>query len=635
VIQRVRKAIQNAASQHWPAVAAWLGERPEYLASAYGVSLVLHLLLLAAFVIGGIWLGREGSKVIEAAIVDTSLPDLERVEPTELIETDREATLEPVLARTAPRFSPRIVENVIEPDPDLVVDPLALNPAVLLPASTTLSSRVQLRGDGAEHIDGVEKAVDRLALEILRHLEEGRVLVTWAFDASGSLQSERERLAGHIERVYENVLERPEAEKAAEEGLLTMVVAFGQDRKAMLEEPTNDLSAIGSAIRSVPLDKTGVESTFQTTLEIARRYGAFRKNDETYQTMLILVTDEAGDDEEEGLEAAIAQAKAAEMPVYVLGSSAPFGRKRGFMDYTDPESGRYYRRLPVDQGPESAELEMIRLPFWYGGGQLENLDSGFGPYGLSRLAGASGGIYFITRMGGDRPQFDPAGMREYRPDWVSRARYHQAVGRSPLRSAVLAAARITRRNLPGQPAMTFPAAGTEAFKEAMTRNQAIVAQVAYTVDEALGPILAASEHRDTETSRRWQAHYDLIKARLLAVKVRCFEYNWANAQMKTEPREFENERSNAWRLVPDSEIHYSASARKAGEEAEHLLKKVLQDHPGTPWALLAQRELRAPFGFKWVEIRVPPPRRNNGGGNNARPPRNRSEGEANASPPKL
>ena len=33
---------------------------------------------------------------------------------------------------------------------------------------------------------------------------------------------------------------------------------------------------------------------------------------------------------------------------------------------------------------------------------------------------------------------------------------------------------------------------------------------------------------------------------------------------------------------------------------------MVNDHPGTPWALLAQRELKDPMGLKWVEVTVPP-----------------------------
>ncbi len=94
------------------------------------------------------------------------------------------------------------------------------------------------------------------------------------------------------------------------------------------------------------------------------------------------------------------------------------------------------------------------------------------------------------------------------------------------------------------------------------------------------------------------------------MKVRCYEYNWACALMKKDPPKFSSPRSNAWRLVPDTTIRYSDKAAAAAREAESLLRRVVEDHPATPWALLAQRELKDPLGFKWVETYVPPIRRN-------------------------
>jgi hypothetical protein len=197
-------------------------------------------------------------------------------------------------------------------------------------------------------------------------------------------------------------------------------------------------------------------------------------------------------------------------------------------------------------------------------------------------------------------------MREYKPDWVSRKHYEAAIARHPIRQAVLQAAQITQQQLPGQPALTFPAADGPEFKEAMERNQALAARTAYTVEAALVPIEAVARQRGREASRRWQAHYDLIRGRLLAMKVRCNEYNWACARMKKDAPRFRDSKSNAWRLVPDPEVRYNDHAAAAAAEARSLLERVVSDHPATPWALLAQRELRDALGFRWVETSVPP-----------------------------
>ena len=170
--------------------------------------------------------------------------------------------------------------------------------------------------------------------------------------------------------------------------------------------------------------------------------------------------------------------------------------------------------------------------------------------------------------------FDPARMREYRPDWVRRDEYEKEVSRS---IATPGRPRQPRRSPSNGcrecPALYFPAADGPEFKDAMANNQAIAERTAYTVDEALGPINAVAKLRDREKSRRWQAHYDLIRGRLLAMKVRCYEYNWACARMKKDPPKFSSPKSNAWRLVPDKAIQYSKNAAAAGKEAESLLQQ--------------------------------------------------------------
>ncbi len=396
-----------------------------------------------------------------------------------------------------------------------------------------------------------------------------------------------QRLGKHIEAVYSHIAQLDQTRLSADSGLLTMVVSFGHDRRAMLPKPTAELSEIIDAINNVPLDETGVETTFTTVAEIIQHWGRHRDSrNRTYHTMVIVVTDEVGDDEER-LEDAIALAQKTRVPVYVLGSQAVFGRTDGYMDYVDPKTKHVFHGVRVRQGPESVMLEQIRLPFWYDGLQYDLIEAGFGPYALSRLAGASGGIYFVTRFDTRRMGFNPARMREYKPDWVSRVQYQRQIEHSPLRQAVLNAAQITQQKLPDMPTLFFPPNDAPEFKEIMSANQAIADRTALTVNEALIPINAVVKYRDRETSRRWQAHYDLIRGRLLAMKVRCYEYNWACARMKKDPPKFRDPKSNAWRLVPDQAIQISETAATAAKDAQMLLQRVVDEHPATPWALLA------------------------------------------------
>ncbi len=95
--------------------------------------------------------------------------------------------------------------------------------------------------------------------------------------------------------------------------------------------------------------------------------------------------------------------------------------------------------------------------------------------------------------------------------------------------------------------------------------------------------------------------------RLLAAKVRCYEYDWAcTRMMRNDPVEFANSKSNAWKLVPGTTIRYSENAVVACRGSPELLRRVIHEHPGTSLARLARDKLEFPFSFKWVETYVEP-----------------------------
>ncbi|AGA24471.1 vWA domain-containing protein [Singulisphaera acidiphila] len=616
------RAFLRGLDRRYPQVSRWLGGRLDIEVPAILVSVGVHAVLMLGLGMAGLAVQHEVQREFQSRVEDhTVLGELDaKADFQDLDMEDKPLTNTAV----GGSFSPNLAPTVVSAPPGVSVDPMdaaSAKPAstlqlasldvsqatrVAVPTATMLGQTVSIKGNGAEYADGVDGAVDRIAQEILGRLEKGRTLVIWAFDASGSLAVEREKLGKQIDTIYGHIAELDGEDLSHDGGLLTSVVAFGNDRSAMTTAPTADKAEIVSAINAVPLDTTGIETTFGTVAEIVRRWGHYKDaKGNPYRAMIIVVTDEVGDDEPR-LEEAIDVASRAKVPVYVLGSQALFGRAMGAMDYFDPKTKVHHRNLPVRQGPESVALEQIKLPFWYDGYQYDMLDSGFGPYALSRLAGATGGIFFVTRMGPARMGFDPVMMREYKPDLLSRQQYEATVAKHPIRQAVLEAAMITQQRMGPQPSLTFPAADGPEFKEVMADNQTKAALTANAVDEALGPIMQAAKHRDRETSRRWQAHYDLIRGRLLAMKIRCYEYNWACATMKKDALKFKNETSNAWKLVPSEEIRYSDKAASAAKQAKDLLQRVIDEHPNTPWALLAKRELKDAFGFQWVETYVKP-----------------------------
>ena len=246
-----------------PELSRWGGGRLDIEWSAVAVSVVLHGMLLLTLAMVGYAANSEGRSVLEGRIVDTALPDLERSGFQDLDQSDERPADGPPPARsrrTSRRWRSRSPRRAGPPPPRWTW-PRRVRPS--WPRSTCDAHR----GRGADGRDarpiGLDQGQRRRARRRRRGgrrpdrrgdpppAGEGRTLVIWAFDASGSLQAERQRLSKHIETVYTHIKQLDEKELASDDGLLTLVVSFGHDRKALTPEPTADPAAIISAIDSV------------------------------------------------------------------------------------------------------------------------------------------------------------------------------------------------------------------------------------------------------------------------------------------------------------------------------------------------------------------------------------------------
>ena len=115
---------------------------------------------------------------------------------------------------------------------------------------------------------------------------------------------------------------------------------------------------------------------------------------------------------------------------------------------------------------------------------------------------------------------------------------------------------------------------------------------------------------DNEDSPRWRMAFALAYGRLLAQKIRCMEYNYACAQLKNDltPQDV-GSTSNHWIFRPDDKLNFATSARKMASQATEMLERVANEAPGTPFAVMAARELKDPLGMKVIQRYVPPVQR--------------------------
>ena len=462
------------------------------------------------------------------------------------------------------------------------------------PPSAELLSNVNVKGAASEHAGGVEGAIDRLAFEIGAALRERRTLVIWMFDASLSLRGRRDLIADRFENVYTQL---HALEVGADKSLKTGVMWFGDKHGFLTPEPVDDIRPVAEQIRKIPDDTTGKENVFAALASGLKKFQPWGKS-AGRNVMVIVVTDEKGDDDQV-LEQAIHYCRVqARARCYVVGNAAPFGRQKGYVHWRYDDGKE--EDIEVDQGPETIFPEALQLGFWGGNeGNLDRMSSGYGPYSLTRLCAETGGLFLITEDDKRSLRFDPQIMRNYSPDYRPMEEYKKGVDKNKAKSSLVAAAMKAKLDNISLPRLDFRADTDGKLREELTEAQRPAAEMDYKLMAMHQLLVQGVKDRDKLTESRWKAGYDLAMGRVLAMRVRIYGFNKMLAEMKVQPKVFEHRGDDQWVLAPSDEIISGPDIKKMAKEAKMYLNRVVDDHAGTPWALMAQRELSTELGWKW------------------------------------
>lgn len=484
----------------------------------------------------------------------------------------------------------------------LIPTPVAFNEAIPLPPEKLLTESFDAKGSSEEVQGGVEGAMDRVTFEISSSLNERQTLVMWMFDASGSMDKRREEIANRFDNIYKQL-----TQKDSTDGLYTGVASFGKGLNVMTPQPVSDVQKAVVAVRSIKSDDSSSdENVFQATGTVVDQWKLFKKSKGRWNKLVFIVTDERGDDVEH-LENLIALCRRYGVRVYVIGNAAVFGQQKGFVSYTYPED-QFRIEVAVDQGPETAFPDRLQLPFWGGGNRyrLERMSSSFGPYALTRLCAETGGMYLITDQASGY-QFDRALMRNYVPSYAPIPVQEQEIRRNQAKAVLTEAAVQSNLRRAPTPQLVFLHTNDNVLRQEVTAGQRLVVAFEDQVKQLHNLLNVGEPARDTLDDPRWRAAYDLAMGRTKAMLVRAYGYNVTLANMKSTPKTFEKEGNNEWILVPSKEIDTGPSVRKLAEEARKYLKRVIDEHPGTPWAVLAETELSKELGWGWRESHRPIP----------------------------
>ena len=599
---------------------------------AWVVSVVLHLVLLFVIALLTIPTTENSATLTLTSTIVEPEPTVDPAEfefseiPVEDIGAESVSDVEIAISE-----APEIAEIPEVSSPDLpVVDsaPVEFNPTEEIDTGLQLNEELAVKGAAGVGTTGASGAVDRLTHEIMLSIQSRPTTVIWMFDQSASLATQRQSIRDRFLRIHEELGDAISANASADvQTLLSSVVAFGETMTRMTARPTIDSAELQSAIDNIKRDNSGKEYVFSAIKMQAVRMKSVRK---LRNVMIVVFTDEAGDDPQV-LDECVNVCRRMEIPVYVVGIPAPFGRKKAAVKWVDPDPE--YDQTPtvayVNQGPETLFPERIKLRF---PGQQSNddpvIDSGFGPFALTRLCYESGGIYFAVhpnrRVGKNirfrqtqsytayiKRFFEPEVMRRYRPEYVSIDNYEKHVGRSKNRIALVRAANHTWAKGLVSPRTRFVKSDDATFVRNLTTAQQAAASLQPGLDILYNTLKSGEADRKKERIARWQVGYDLAMGRALAAKVRTEGYNLMLAKAKQGMR-FAKEKNNTWTIIPADTTELGSQMAKNAEKAVEYLERVVEEHPDTPWAYLAELDLKHPIGWKWKESYTklaPPPDR--------------------------
>lgn len=597
-------------------------------ASGWLASLAIHLAALLALAAATLLLPTPHREVLLSA----HSVEPEPIPVLDALQFSREQT-EQIGALSAGGAGEAVQQSLVEaPDAELAYQVEAIAPVgdvqILNINQTVLTGRnatdnLLITGTSSSGVAGAAGAVDRITQEILLSLDERPTLVVWLFDQSGSLKSQRESIARRFDRVYDElgVIEasgNPAFRRHDDKPLLTAVASFGSTLELLTKKPTDDVNAIKSAVRSVPDDPSGRENVFQSVQYLADRFRHYRLQSPRRNVMIVVFTDEAGDDVQE-LDATIETCRKFAIPVFVVGVPAPFGREDAFIRYVDPDPkyDQSEQWLPVHQGPESLLPERLKLNFAGQRQYDERIDSGFGPYGLSRLTSETGGIYFTVhpnRKVGERISawetaayashlttfFDERVMRTYQPDYVTVDQYYQFLSKNRACASLVQAAQLSWTTPLQDVRRRFPKIDDAQLARELSVAQRDAAKLEPKILQIVSILRQGEADRSKVTKPRWQAGYDLAMGRALAVKVRTEGYNAMLAAAK-QGLKFANPKNDTWILRPTRNVTVNSALANEAKAATAYLQRVVDEHPNTPWADDAKRELRQPLGWRWDE----------------------------------
>lgn len=445
---------------------------------------------------------------------------------------------------------------------------------------------------GGASLQGASTATEKACKKLKEAMELRKSLVVWLFDRSPSAEGRREEVVQSLKTQYPTLVpdnDKKAATTAKEAKLLTVVGAFASDAQFFTDEPVPGDEKVFTAIDKIKGGSDGnVENTFRAISAAITKYAEYTEPPHLRNVSIIVVTDEAGDDQGQR-DAVMEQAKKASIAIYVIGSAAEFG-STGATD-TGPEGSAIVR------GPESREVESIKLETNIGR-MMGSQECGIGPYSLAALCRETNGEYFVVgSMTGGSVNLPATFYPKYMPE----RDYQEYVKGNKAMQALIAAGKLGPAKQISGAETTFTTDEQALPKVAdIDRAQRPQALIKPALDELYDTLKKGESDRTKLVEPRHKAAFDLAMGRTMAAKVRTDGYVVLLAAFKAG-RKASKPGVIVWRLEPADGIEKNSVLDTMSKKAREYLEGVKTNYPNTPWAQAAEQELSQPIGWKWVE----------------------------------
>ena len=459
------------------------------------------------------------------------------------------------------------------------------------PATQTNSSDIEspfsIFNSDAKH------GFDAITVEIVDLLKVKKTLVVWLLDKTPGSVGIRGLAMQAIPSVSRAALNKARPRAGTSNPLSVAIVGYGKEVTIVTPEPIDDLSQAGSLASGIGEEASDSPLTFTAVSQAAEQFLPYRNKG--YEVIFVIAADSNGRDWGK-LDDVIPKLARLAVPVYGVGNAVPFGR----------EAGAAAEKVPS----ESFALERIDLAYPNRYSEQELTDSGYGPFGLERLCRKTHGRFYRLRPSNMSPGWKTEGdgpvdsslLAAHAPDYVSEKVYQKLLSENRARMALVNAAKVPHADvLVAVRSMRFTRQSNEAILANMVTNaQRGAAEKSLDVDRIYSALAPGESDRPKLTGARWQAEFDLAMGRILAAKSRIDGYNNILAMIK-QGKAFSKSTSTTWVLSRAEGISGSSVLNKNAENARMYLNRVIKEHPGTPWAALAEHELVESVGWELSE----------------------------------